>query len=83
MTRESGAIFGLGAGITEKNEEIAGCTLLTNEQVIRCCMFLKQEGSAQSTASNRTKRDYAKIVLEKIFQFVSKKISSRLQREKL
>jgi hypothetical protein len=71
-TRESAAIFGLGAGITELDEGITGCRLPTNEQVIRCYMFHRNEGSAQGTASNRTKRDNAKIVLDKIIPFYLK-----------
>ena len=71
-TRESTAVFGLGAGITEKDEEITGCRLPTNEQVIRCFMFHRSEGSAQGTASTSTQRDIAKIVLEKITPFYLK-----------
>jgi hypothetical protein len=71
-TRESAAIFGFGAGITEKDEEITGCRLPTNEHVIRCYMFHQREGSAQGKASNRTQRDTAKIVLDKIIPFYLK-----------
>lgn len=71
-TRESTAVFGLGAGITEKDEDITGCRLPTNEQVIRCFMFHRCEGSEPGTASNRTRRDIAKIVLEKIIPFYMK-----------
>ena len=71
-TRESAAIFGLGAGITEKDKEITGCRLPTNEQVIRCYMFHRNEGSAQGTSSDRTQRNNAKIVLEKIIPFYLK-----------
>jgi len=71
-TREAAAIFGLGAGITKKDEEITGCRLPTNGQVLRCYMFHQHEGSAQCTVSNRTKRDNAKIVLENIIPFYLK-----------
>ena len=43
-TGESTAMVALGAGITEKDEEIPDCRLPTNEQVIRCYMFHRREG---------------------------------------
>lgn len=48
-THRSTVIFGLGAGITEKDEEITACRLPTNEQVFRCYMFHQCELSAQGT----------------------------------
>jgi len=72
ITREAAVIFGLGAGITEEDAEITGCRLPTNKQVIRCYMFHKLEGSSQGTKSNRTKRDNAKSVLEKVIPFYLK-----------
>ena len=72
FTREAAIVFGLGAGIAKKDEEITVYRLPTNEQVIKCYMFHKNEGCAQGTASNRTKRENAKIVLEKIIPFFLK-----------
>lgn len=71
-TRRSTTIFGVGAGLTKEDEEITGCRLPTNEQVIRCYKFHQQKGSTQGTASNRIKRDNAKIVLDKIILFCLK-----------
>ncbi|XP_063615921.1 uncharacterized protein LOC134789152, partial [Penaeus indicus] len=67
-TRQDCLIFGLGAKITADDAEITGIRLPTNEQVLRCFRFHQMEG----LSSNCSKRDIAKIVLEKLVPFYMK-----------
>jgi len=67
-TRRQSQIFGLGAKITIEDAEITGLRLPTNEQVLRCFKYHQM----QRLAENFTKRDIAKIVLEKIVPFYHK-----------
>ena len=78
ITREAAAIFGLGGSITKEDAEIAGSWLPTNNQVIRCYMFHRQQGT-----SYRTKRDYVRIVLEKVIPFYLKGNISSINKKRL
>ena len=57
---KAAVIFGVGADITKKDEEIRGCRLPKNEQVLRCYKFHKHKECAQGTATNRTKKEECK-----------------------
>ena len=59
-------------GIAKGRCRNSGSWLPTYKQVIRCFVFHRQEGTSEGTTSNRTKRDDAKIVLEKVIPFYFK-----------
>ena len=68
MTRKSTMVFGLGCAITLDDSEITGSRLPTCGQVLRCLMYVLQEGAP----ANRTKWESAKIVLAKVAVFFEK-----------
>ena len=78
ITREAAAIFGLGGSRTKEDAEITGSWLPTNKQVIGRYKFHKQEGT-----SCRTKRDYVRIVLEKVIPFYLKGNISGINKKRL
>ena len=78
ITREAAAIFGLGGSRTKEDAEITGSWLPTNKQVIGRYKFHRQEGT-----SCRTKRDYVRIVLEKVIPFYLKGNISGINKKRL
>jgi hypothetical protein len=64
-TRQKAVVFGIGDGITNADADITGSRLPTGNQVLRCYMFYQGDG----LSINRTKRENAKLVLQKIQHF--------------
>lgn len=67
-TRNSGSIFGFGNKVTAEDAEITGIRLPTYGQVLRCYKYHQEQG----LSDKKTKRDIAKIVLDKVKQFYEK-----------
>ena len=68
MTRSSGSIFGLGNALAPEDADIKGCRLPSSKQVLRCMMWHINDGHN----SNRSKRDAARIVLQRLTPFYQK-----------
>ena len=61
-------VYGLGPAVTSTDSDITGVRLPTCRQVLRCFIFHVEHPKSK----NVTKRDSAKIVLEKVLPFYAK-----------